>query len=293
MSTIRNYILLSYGLTWWIWLVIWLFGIQLGEPISQIGTVVAMWIPALSYFIVKKWQPEQYQLRADFRLHFKKNWKYYLLAMWGPTILTCFGASLYFLIFKNQFSLHFKGLEQMLPNTGQKLIAVPLKVVAMVQIISSMTFAPLLNTFFALGEEIGWRGYLYPALRTKFPTLQSHLLTGIIWSFWHFPLNLQGYNFGLAYWGAPWLGLVAMFVFCFSIGVFLSFVMEKTGSLWAPALLHGAVNASAGIGILFQVPSDQALAMRFLGPSPVGLLAGLPILMVAFLILFKRKDSQR
>ena len=88
------------------------------------------------------------------------------------------------------------------------------------------------------------------------------------------------------------LGLVAMFVFCFSIGVLLSFMMEKTGSLWAPALLHGAVNASAGLGILFQMPSEQAFIMRILGPSPLGLLSGLPFVIVALIILFKRKDSQ-
>ncbi|MGZ7259841.1 CPBP family intramembrane glutamic endopeptidase, partial [Streptococcus pyogenes] len=67
-----------------------------------------------------------------------------------------------------------------------------------------------------------------------------------------------------------------MFFFCFSVGVLLSYMMEKTHTLWAPALLHGAVNASAGIGMLFQISSQQTLAMRIFGPSPVGLLAGLP-----------------
>ena len=292
MNKIRNFIFLSFGLTWMIWFLLLLLGIQLGEPISQVGTVVAMWMPAMAYFILRKIGADHYPLKAGFRPAFKKNWKYYLLAIWLPAFLTMLGAGLYFLIFRSQFSLEFASVEDMLKAVGAEPQGVPLGLIAIFQVIAAVTYGPIINAFFALGEEIGWRGYLYPAFREKFSSLYSHLLTGLIWSLWHLPLNLQGYNFGSTYWGVPWLGLVAMFVFCFSIGVLLSFMMEKTGSLWAPALLHGAVNASAGLGILFQIPSEQALSLRILGPTPLGLFSGLPFVIVALIILFKRKDSQ-
>ncbi len=290
MNKIRNFIFLSFSLTWTIWFLIWLLGIKLGEPISQVGTVLAMWMPALAYFILRKIEADHYPLKAGFRLAFKKNWKYYLLAIWLPAFLTMLGAGLYFLIFRSQFGLEFASVEDMLKAVGAETQDVPLGLIAIFQIIAAVTYGSIINSFFALGEEIGWRGYLYPAFREKFSSLHSHLLTGLIWSLWHLPLNLQGYNFGSTYWGKPLLGLVAMFVFCFSIGVLLSFMMEKTGSLWAPALLHGAVNASAGLGILFQMPTEQALSLRILGPTPLGLLSGLPFLIVALIILFKRKD---
>lgn len=292
MNKIRNFIFLSFGLTWMIWFLLWLLDIQLGEPISQVGTVVAMWMPALAYFILRKIGADYYPLKAGFRAAFKKNWKYYLLAIWLPAFLTMLGVGLYFLIFRSQFSLEFASVADMLQAVGAETQGIPLDLVAILQVIAAVTYGPIINSFFALGEEIGWRGYLYPAFRETFSSLHSHLLTALIWSLWHLPLNLQGYNFGSTYWGVPWLGLVAMFVFCFSISVLLSFMMEKTGSLWAPALLHGAVNASAGLGILFQMPSEQAFIMRILGPSPVGLLSGLPFVIVALIILFKRKDSQ-
>ena len=292
MNKIRNFIFLSFGLTWMIWFLLLLLGIQLGEPISQVGTVVAMWMPAMAYFILRKIGADHYPLKAGFRPAFKKNWKYYLLAIWLPAFLTMLGAGLYFLIFRSQFSLEFASVADMLQAVGAETQGIPLDLVAILQVIAAVTYGPIINSFFALGEEIGWRGYLYPAFREMFSSLHSHLLTGLIWSLWHLPLNLQGYNFGSTYLGAPWLGLVAMFVFCFSIGVLLSFMMEKTGSLWAPALLHGAVNASAGLGILFQMPSEQAFSLRILGPSPLGLLSGLPFVIVALIILFKRKDSQ-
>ena len=203
MNKIRNFIFLSFGLTWMIWLLIWLLGIKLGEPISQVGTVVAMWMPALAYFILRKIEPGHYPLKADFRLAFTKNWKYYLLAIWLPAFLTILGLGLYFLIFRSQFSLEFASVEDMLKAVGAEPQGVPLGLIAIFQVIAAVTYGPIINAFFALGEEIGWRGYLYPAFREKFSSLYSHLLTGLIWSLWHLPLNLQGYNFGSTYWGVP------------------------------------------------------------------------------------------
>ena len=34
--------------------------------------------------------------------------------------------------------------------------------------VSSVTYAPFLNGIVALGEEIGWHGFLYPQLKTRF-----------------------------------------------------------------------------------------------------------------------------
>lgn len=291
MKKISTFIFLSFSLTWTIWILIWLLGVKLGEPVSQLGTIVAMWMPGLAYLILKKVKPDQFKLGANFSLAFKKNWKFYLLALWGPTLLNLAGLSLYFLIFQQQFSLDFKMVEQMIEASGASAEGFPLGLLVLSQVVSSITYAPLVNSLFTLGEEIGWRGYLFPALRQHYSNLQSHLLVGLIWSLWHLPINLQGYNFGLTYWGWPWLGILAMFVFCFSIGVFLSFLIEKTGSLWAPALLHGSLNASAGLGLLFQVTSDSTQTLRILGPTPVGFLAGVPFLLIALLILTKERSE--
>lgn len=291
MKKVIPFIFLSFGLAWAIWLGLWLAGVRLGQPLSQLGSMLAMWMPALAYGILRKINPDKYRLVAGFTLNFKIGWKYYLLAMWGPGLITLLGIILYFAIYKNQFSLQFPVISQMLEEAGGSLVVSP-AFLAMLQVISAVTYAPLLNAFFALGEEIGWRGYLYPTLRQQYSVVQAHLITGLIWSLWHLPINLQGYNFGLTYWGYPLLGVLAMFIFCFSIGILLSWVMERTGSIWAPALLHGAINACAGLGILFQNPTHQALAMRILGPSPVGLLSGLPLLLLALAILQKGRKQK-
>ncbi len=44
----------------------------------------------------------------------------------------------------------------------------------------------------ALGEELGWRGWLLPQLAARTSRLRAALGTGIIWGVWHVPLLLSG-----------------------------------------------------------------------------------------------------
>ena len=77
-----------------------------------------------------------------------------------------------------------------------------------------LVYGPVINLFFAIGEEIGWRGFLYPALRQRMSTLPACLLVGAIWGLWHTPINLMGHNYGTSYPGFPWLGILGRRVLC-------------------------------------------------------------------------------
>ena len=55
-----------------------------------------------------------------------------------------------------------------------------------------LPMALVTNLFTALGEEIGWRGFLAPAFYRARSFAWAGLATGIIWGLWHVPLIVGG-----------------------------------------------------------------------------------------------------
>jgi membrane protease YdiL (CAAX protease family) len=105
----------------------------------------------------------------------------------------------------------------------------------------------LLNVLPALGEEIGWRGWLLPHL-LRLGLVPALLLSGLIWGLWHAPLILLGYNYP----GAPgWLALLLMVGVCTVTGAVFGWLRLRSESVWPAAIAHGAFNAAAGFSIVF------------------------------------------
>ena len=91
----------------------------------------------------------------------------------------------------------------------------------------------------ALGEEIGWRGFLVPELAKQMSFTKLSLLSGIIWAAWHSPILLfADYNAGTNRWYA--LGCFTMMVIALSF--IFAWLTLKSGSLWTAALLHASHN---------------------------------------------------
>lgn len=142
--------------------------------------------------------------------NFRKNWRIYLIAAFLPSTLIFFGAILYFLIFPNHLDLSGAKLVETygkfgfplnLPYTLDSIIKI-----GIVGIIISPFIIPV--AIFALGEEIGWRGYLLPILMKLMNKKRAILLNGILWGLAHAPLIYLGFNYGLEYWGAPYIGIL-------------------------------------------------------------------------------------
>lgn len=91
----------------------------------------------------------------------------------------------------------------------------------------------------ALGEEIGWRGFLVPHLAQRLTFTQTAFITGIIWSLWHYPvLIFADYNSGTP----TWYGLTCFTVMVVSISFIFAWMRLKSGSLWTGVLLHASHN---------------------------------------------------
>ena len=157
----------------------------------------------------------------------------------------------------------------------------------------AVLLAPAINMFPALGEEVGWRGYMMPRLKERFGLLNGRLLGGVVWGIWHWPLMLLvGYEYGTNYLGAPLLGLVVWCVVCFALNTLLDILYEKTESIWVPAIAHGAFNAIAALPQVLVTPADAYY--NVLGPMPIGLIAALPMLAAAvWLTLREMKQEEK
>ena len=90
------------------------------------------------------------------------------------------------------------------------------------------------------------------------------VLAGVIWGVWHTPLLLLGYNYPTAPGG---LAVLLMCGFCTGTGTMLAWVRMRSGSVYAPAIGHGAVNAMAGSYVLF---SDAAYPVSTVQASALG-----------------------
>lgn len=92
----------------------------------------------------------------------------------------------------------------------------------------------------ALGEEIGWRGFLVPALYQEYSFTQTSLISGVIWVLWHSPLILfADYNNT----GAPrWFGLLCFVVMVIGVSFVFAWLRLRSGSLWPAVLLHASHN---------------------------------------------------
>jgi membrane protease YdiL (CAAX protease family) len=96
----------------------------------------------------------------------------------------------------------------------------------------------------ALGEEIGWRGYVLPRLQSRMSALGASLFLAPIWALWHLPLWLQGKSFQTP---TLYAGFV---VSAFALSVILTWVYNNTGgSLLMVVLLHATVNLPQTLAI--------------------------------------------
>jgi membrane protease YdiL (CAAX protease family) len=136
-----------------------------------------------------------------------------------------------------------------------------------------------INGLFAFGEEYGWRGWLAEELR-PLGAFWANVVTGVLWGLWHTPLILLGFNYG----SYGRIGPAFMVALCIPFSFLLWRAREVTGSLLAPAIVHGAFNGVAGIFAVLLVDANPLIA------APTGLIGASALAVVAtlFWVLTRR-----
>lgn len=120
----------------------------------------------------------------------------------------------------------------------------------------------IISGIVAAGEEFAWRGFFQQTLTERFGKLKGIVLLGFIWSMWHLPAQLAGYNF-------PGNEIIGSFVLSplqmIGVSFFFGWLTLSTRSFIPAAIAHGAVNSiQEGIisNIELQVPMIYQLWIR-------------------------------
>ena len=91
----------------------------------------------------------------------------------------------------------------------------------------------------ATGEELGWRGFLVPALSRRMSFVRTGVVSGVIWAAWHVPIIvLADYNAGTP----PWYAVLCFTAGITSLAVALAWLTLRSGSFWPAAVAHASHN---------------------------------------------------
>jgi membrane protease YdiL (CAAX protease family) len=134
----------------------------------------------------------------------------------------------------------FSGVELVKGLAAQSgLEHVPAWIIALGYLVVTVTLGTVVSCISALGEEIGWRGFLVPNLAkiTNYPKVA--LISGIIWAVWHYPLLFfADYNGGTP----AWYGAACFTALVIGISFAFAWMRLKSGSLWTGVFLHASHN---------------------------------------------------
>ena len=187
-----------------------------------------MWIPALSAtfaaLTAMMVNNERFSMKLFLaRLGFRRcRWKYILLAFLIPLVYLLIPYMIYWTMHPENFAYSGVSLWRILADC-----------------LPAAILGTVVNVLTGLGEEIGWRGFLLPALKDRLGLNRSLLIIGLFWCLWHFPLLI----FGGYMEGAPlWYALPAFVLCIFPVSVIFGIITLDCGSVWPAAFLHAAHN---------------------------------------------------
>ncbi len=280
------FLLITFGSSWSLAFGYWLLGGTWNTATSLVVATVYMFTPLLAAVVVQKLIAREAVFRplgTRFRLN-----RWFAVAWLLPPLVSlgAFGVALLFP--GVGYSPQMEGMLERFKD-----VLTPERYAQLTEQIESMPVHPMLmivvqmllsgatvNAVAGFGEELGWRGLLYEEWKHR-GFWRMSLLTGLVWGVWHLPLVLQGHNFP----HFPVAGVFLMILFCVLWSPLFTYVRMKSRSVIAAAVLHGSINASLGLAIVF-VKGGNELLVGGMG------LAGLLVLAAANVILFARVPAE-
>ncbi len=271
---------ITFAISWFMAILFVASGGKWNTPGAMAVGVAYMFIPMISAILVQKFiykEPVKKPLGVSFKLN-----RWWLVAWLLPPLvaLATLGVSLCMpgveyspemagLLERFREILPPEQLQQMESQTAS-LPFHPLWIALIQGLIAGIT----INAVAGFGEELGWRGFL----QREFSYMgfwKSSILIGLVWGIWHAPIILQGHNYPQH----PAGGMFMMVIFCLLLAPIFSYIRIKSKSVIAAAIIHGSLNATAGLAIMV-VGKGSDLIIGVTG------LAGFIVLFIVNLCIF-------
>ena len=238
------YIVLAFGLAWGYEFIFigngFVWDMKDPDSVKLISLVsLGMLAPAIAHILTRIFTKEGFKPAGKDSMMLGINlsdgkWKVFLFAILIPLVYSASSDLLLCLTTRGLFDTN------VLPDSGM-----PNSMALLIPV--GALFNGVVVSFAAFGEEFGWRAYMMPKLRSLMGRYPALIAGGVIWGLWHAPLTCIGHNFGTDYPGFPYVGIILMCLYCILLGGILTYVTERTGSVWPAAFLHGVNNASPSI----------------------------------------------
>lgn len=221
------FVLTSYGFTWVIWVRQAINQhFDLGWSVSDRNHLYAGLGPffgALSTILVfDKWEGLKKYFKV--KLFSLPSAKWIVAGIGMPVFFFALPAAFYGLVHKEWVGFGQIGINSKLPTTNTFLIWL------------------MWCIFYGLGEEGGWRGFLFPEFCKKYEARAAALFTAIIWAIWHLPVFFYDKDFV----SMGFFGVVGWMVSMIAGSMLLGWLVKQSRwSLWAVIVWHGTFNLLA------------------------------------------------
>ncbi|MDN3687256.1 CPBP family intramembrane glutamic endopeptidase [Cyclobacterium jeungdonense] len=261
-----------------------LFFSKIQFPSVSLFSILLMWTPALAAFIMSVLGNRPLK-----EIGWKVEFKWIGIAWCLPVIYALFAYGLLWAVgsisFPNPTFLEraqlTMGIEM---QSTWKLIVLAFFFITIVNLVPASVFA--------LGEEIGWRGFMVPEMLKWMGFFKTAFFSGLLWSFWHLPGILSG-EYGESSTSLAFR-LVCFFLLVLSGSLMLTWLRVGSSSIWPAAIFHATHNGV--IQTFFErlhLPTESSV--YWTGEFGLGLALTATLLAagVAILVLGKKGQGRR
>ena len=238
--------------------------------------LIMMWMPAVSAIVANyvsaRQKKEKLSVKEFFvRIGFRRcKIRYLILGFLITLVYLLIPYMIYWKIYPEDFAYN----------------GVPLNLI-LADLVPAMVINNFINLISATGEEIGWRGFLVPALKERIGLKKTLIYTGLFWSCWHLPILIFG---GYMAETSLWYRIPAFILCITGAGIIFGYLADVSGSMWPAAFLHASHN-NYDQGI-FQLITRGEKMMYLVSETGILTIICIWIIVLIIVLISKKKNIQ-